>query len=283
MNTVQLTRPGPRAVSRRVRLSATGAVLAAVAALAGCGSGNSAAVEIQRSDPPHSAGSAPTGVAEEGSGAVPFHALREWGWTTSDASGYTANYSLALEPPAQVSQVAIHGGWDRASTASLCPDIDPQTDGLIPVRLTISSTTTGFSQTAAAFTSLEDLQSSVVLPDTVEVETLYSDGPSCVDMATETAGNDQTNWQVSCRLSANASCTNYAYLVAKGYLSPANPTGDPDALQKLNLAIGVVTTDDSRTVDTVSGDGIEKAGLGVTIPLFGVEPPAPDPVNVPGP
>ena len=98
---------------------------------------------------------------------------------------------------------------------------------MLPARLTLTNTTSGFSQDVSTFFELQESFASNALSD-LEVVSGYTAGPQCEDIGgTDGSGSD---WTVDCQLQAQASCSNYSYLLLKNYYSPNNPAGDTKAL-----------------------------------------------------
>jgi hypothetical protein len=99
---------------------------------------------------------------------------------------------------------------------------NPQTDGLIPIVITMKNTTAGFTQTLNASTTLP-----IGDADTINAAVNYAAGPNCESM-TNDAAIDTADWSVGCDdLAPDTSCTTYGYIILSNYYTPSDPNGDP--------------------------------------------------------
>jgi hypothetical protein len=263
-------------------LTVVGCVLAG--ALSGCGS----------SGPPSSAArnTGQAGATVQASSqtstsqtAASFNAAKTWTWDTKNTDSYTGHYELAIEAPVGADSVPVLVGFSQRSDISgACSDFNVQTDALLPIQLTLTNTTGGFSREVAAFFSLAEYTEREIReevpygPKDVEVVSGYSQGAECKEIQRHESTNDQSSWAVSCQLQPNASCTTYGYLVLKNYYSPSAPQGNSSALSAVNLDVSTTTSTSEETFTHATGPGVglppSDPGLAMEIPLSGSAPVA---------
>jgi hypothetical protein len=203
-----------------------------------------------------------------------FTPAKTWTWDTRNTDGYTAHYELGIEAPTKLSSVPILPGFHQQSDISgACSEFNSTTDGLLPVRLTLTNTTQSFHKEVAAFFSLQEDVNEGALQE-VAVVTGYSAGVECKSMQQQQATNEQSNWAVNCELAPNASCTNYSYVIIKNYYSPTTPSGDPSgALAAINLSVEATTTSSDESFTAVSGPGAAiTLNSFIYVPLSGKQP-----------
>lgn len=265
-----MTPADPPVAERRRVLAVLAILLALTVVLAGCGSVNtptepttspSSSVQPSAStSPPPARSSAPRS----------FTATKTWTWESKNPTGYTAHYAFSVGSPVKLHSAPIMPGFTQQSDISgACSDFSPQTDAVLPARLTLTNTTSGFSQDVSTFFELQESFASNALSD-LEVVSGYTAGPQCEDIGgTDGSGSD---WTVDCQLQAQASCSNYSYLLLKNYYSPNNPAGDTKALAAVLLSVeDTTTTSGYVSIVRASGPGaqVEPDKYRVDIPLAG--------------
>lgn len=190
-----------------------------VGVLAGCSSSahRSAADNAALPDPPASSpitsSAAPTTRAPAAlstDATIQYAADGGYSWTVTVASGAVRSVN---DP--SVNQALVDACGADAVTA-----------GFIPLRITITSTASQFSEdTAASFRlSKTDTNPDADFPNGVSWVGTFSNGPQCLDASTASG----EPWTITHpQLGPGASTTVLAGLVIANWKSPNNPSGDP--------------------------------------------------------
>lgn len=174
-------------------------------------------------------------------------------WHYTNQNGYGYDLSIAMGAAEHyVPGMVLSDAQDR-KIGSSC-SIDPRTDAVIPVRLTVTATTSQFDTTvsvrtiltavsSASSTSKVDYHGAGTAPkrddDRVSVEKYYAGGPECAQMSSvNTWGSGQpkaitVKWEKP--LSPGDSISHRFVIVIKDYYSPATPEGDSAYLEAVGL------------------------------------------------
>jgi hypothetical protein len=179
-----------------------------------------------------------------------------WTVTGADNQGYSSRLTIAFDLPVKASDAASTSvGRDLVSCVA-----DPATDALIPVRLTITNTTTGFPSILGVRWTLGSASASALR---FEGDVKYTDDSRCLGQDSDLYG---AQWNDP--IAPNAGVQDSFFLVVHNYFSPRNPGGDIAALDATNIAVVLTFGDtqgsDGRQSITVHATGTG-AGPGVNI------------------
>lgn len=236
-----------------VALVATGALVAVVAVAVVVGqratytegesgssdalSGDSPEPTVTETQPPQSAAT-PTPTPSAPLGSVT--------WSLESASGYTEKVSVAVGDVMTGTELegvsfSYHStvdGMDGSIPLDNVCSVDPDSDAVIPVTVTATSTTAGFqaylSYTVGAFDTSDSeyvAPTSMDSADRFETANAYSGGDtSCRSLTREGAG---AHW--STPVDQGGTRTDLFYVVVHDYRTPAAPDGDAPVLGLIRL------------------------------------------------
>jgi hypothetical protein len=156
----------------------------------------------------------------------------------NNSDGYTATITLS-RGSIRKAKPLMNGS---VSLGSAC-QVDMQTDGIEPFILTLTNTTTGYSDSPSAEIDAQAPAPIGALPVSAEVG--YSSGAQCINFVSGASSEDNNDSSANqfMTVSANsplapgASTTVSGFLIAHNYYSPANPDGNPSSLQNIILTI----------------------------------------------
>ncbi len=227
-------------------------VLTSLILLAGC-SGVRATTSLHASAPPDSSqGSSTTQPVTTTTVAQPAF-TNVWSLTLTGENGYTASGQI------MTGSVETFGSGDVNGpiTASSYCDGNPQTDAVVPFELSLTNTTSGFSQMAGFdfisdtgidgnnwFTSVDSLEFEFTASENINAQ--------CSD---STAGP-----AIACTLSPQQSCQIFGFVVFHDYYSPSMPNGDPSLLS--SITFGVSAANYGFGVSSFTGPGSESTPYG---------------------
>ncbi len=196
-------------------------------------------------------------------GAAPAAAASAMTWQTTSNLGYTADYAITLGPvqpatqphPGRPEEVMIKPGTTTPGK-SLPPfsaegqcGIDPASDAVIPVTLTVTNTTAGYETPLAARFVVRPAPST----ETVQVGmvTLYDDEVGCADNGTGRVDYG-VKWD-------EPAAVGYPYramtfVILYDYYSPRYPEGNVADLARIVVEpVASPNAEDPVTVSTTSG------------------------------
>lgn len=210
-------------------------------------------------------------------------------WSFSNQKGYSYNLRLAVGTPLGYSAESadayglIYQDGTEILIGSAC-DIDPETDGIIPLRRTATATTDGYDTVISTGFSLrmspQEYGDDDTLPseddNRIRVESYFSNGPKCDWFSSDNrVGQGDSFFESISRsaLSKSEEMISYSSIIIKDYFTPATPEGDTallDAIMVTPVAAGLSSEPAeifreadmesgtfSRTSVTLNGDLIE--------------------------
>lgn len=186
--------------------------------------------------------------------ASTFTATNTWNWTSTQDGGYTETVTFEVGAPLKLSTSPYYyNNYDTGAVTLEAGDycsVDSVRDAVVPYRLTVANSTTGF-----------DAQVGANLTMTLDVESLYSDGGEC-----QSAG-DAFGVQSVEALSPGEDIVNRGFIILSDYYTPAAPTGDPAVISEELVTVNSSTDDNSRVwalaKPGVSGPGVRTASYGI--------------------
>lgn len=207
-------------------------------------------------------------------------------WSFSNQKGYSYNLRLAVGTPLGYSAESadayglIYQDGTEILIGSAC-DIDPETDGIIPLRRTATATTDGYDTVISTGFSLrmspQEYGDDGTLPseddNRIRVESYFSNGPKCDWFSSDNRVEGDSFSISRSALSKSEEMISYSSIIIKDYFTPATPEGDTallDAIMVTPVAAGLSSEPAeifreadmesgtfSRTSVTLNGDLIE--------------------------
>ena len=166
----------------------------------------------------------------------------------SAADGSTESVQLEFWNPAQA--VDTYKPWIGWSAPTAC-QVDQQRDALIPGRVMLTNTTSGFSADVAL--QLNQVGSPPGA-DSLQAEEQYTSGAQC-----GASGGATFFVSSNGQLSPGQSETLNFLVIVPGYYSPTNPQGDPALLNQYALDTELASTAIDYNDVTVVGPGVKPA------------------------
>jgi len=160
--------------------------------------------------------------------------VRTWSWTAATTDGYKYSGSFSDGNPVHAADAPQLPGVDAADLFANC-NVDSQTDAVIPISVTLTDDTPGFT------TSLQFAMwmASLTEPE-LDVGAMLSNGPQCVQMAWDNEGSGSWNVEWPSQFTDGQGVQLDAYVIIPNYYSPANPNGSTTAFAAANVQIGGV-------------------------------------------
>jgi hypothetical protein len=163
---------------------------------------------------------------------IPF-AARTWTWDMTTTTGYQVAYQLQGGNPAHLQDVTLLPGFTSRDDVTSACELNPSTDALVPLRLTMTNRTPNFP--ADLSINFNEPMSNL---DTTEFYVIvhYSDGAKCTEVFPGTTS--YAAFGASCKqIAPNAACTTSAYAIVKDYYTPTSPQGNDTIFKRLVMSI----------------------------------------------